>query len=505
MRKNILYIAALCCLLLVGCSSDEEIFQPHDTVPVTSALALQVKESGYRNTVTTRSSEEMSEDELATRFTDGDRLGLIIEAAGSVEHVVYTYSSSQWTSSASLYYDPEATYAAYYPYRPEFDGKSLEEVEAAFSPMQDQSDYATGYAASDFMMCRNVVCDTEEMLLQINLVHQYSLLRMPLQLPMTVTCGGKQYPFTISATDVAFHIDGKPYRAWIDGDGYARLILKSTTTSTAVKAAYTYTCIDETSRGEYSVTASALQSGMYHDLSSPLIKDFGVYAQTRTGDYYINSEYEGNPYYLIPGEVTDIQEAKDNCIGIVLKAGRDREGSWADNCDYKLKGSTTSMSEVHGYVLALRDANGGNTCKWESNKTEVDCDKSQTTGFNGYSNTQTIIKYNKDNQIGQELQDAFPAVYHATIGYDGQCQAPANTSGWFLPSGGQCNYWLHNRDVILRSIQNARGDGWQDKYWSSSNDSDEPTRYAYYLHMSDGRMGSFGKKGTNAVRAVLAF
>lgn len=499
MRKNILYIAALCCLLLAGCSSDEEIFQPHDTVPVTSALVLQVTESGYRNTVTTRSSEEMSEDELATRFTDGDRLGLIIEAADSVEHVVYTYSGSRWTSSVSLYYDPDATYSAYYPYRPEFDGKSLKEVEAAFSPMQDQSDYATGYAASDFMMCRDVACDTEQKALQINLKHQYSLLRMPLQLPMTVTCGGKQYPFTISATDVAFHIGDIPYRAWIDGNGYARLILKSTTTSTAVKAAYTYTCMEETSRGEYSVTASGLQSGMYHDLSSPLIKDFGVYAQTHPGDYYINSEYEDKPYYLIPGEVTDIKEVKDNCIGIVLKAGCDTEGSWADNCDYKLKGTTNSMSKIHGYVLALHDANGG--CQWGSYGTEVGCDRNQTTGFNGYSNTQTIVA----KAQGGTLQNAFPAAYYATTGYDEQYPAPANTSGWFLPSGGQCQYWFNNRDVILRSIQNAGGDGWKDWYWSSSEGSGDPASNAYDLSMRYGNMDYDRKYLRLAVRACLAF
>lgn len=500
MKRNILYITALYCLLLAGCSSDEEIFQPHDTVPVTSALVLQVTESGYRNTVTTRSSEEMSEDELATRFTGGDRLGLIIETAGSVEHVVYTYNGWQWTSSASLYYDPDATYSAYYPYRSEFDGKTPDEVSAAFSPMQDQSDYATGYAASDFMMCRDVTWDTGQKALQINLEHQYSLLRMPLQLPMTVTCGGEQYQFTISATDVAFHIGGQPYRAWIDGDGYARLILKSTAPQTEVKAAYTYTCMDETSRGEYSATTLMLQSGMYHDLSSPLIKDFGVYARIRTGDYYIASEYNGNPYYLIPGEVTDIKEAKDNCIGVVLKAGRDNEGSWADNGTYKLKDGTAPMSEVHGYVLALRDAHGG--CPWGSYGTEVGCDRNQTTGFNGYSSTQTIVAFNKAQ--GGNLQDAFPAAYYAT-NYETVCSAPDNTSGWFLPSGGQCKYWLDNRDVILRSIQNAGGDGWQNYYWSSSERSYYPARDAYYLDMRYGYMNFDFKSNDRAVRACLAF
>lgn len=499
MKKNILYITALYCLLLAGCSSDEEIFQPHDTVPVTSALALQVKESGYRNTAATRSSEEKSEEELVTRFTGGDRLGLIIETAGSVEHVVYTYNGSQWTSSASLYYDPDATYTAYYPYRSEFDGKTPDEVSAAFSPMQDQSDYATGYAASDFMMCRNVAWNTGQKALQINLEHQYSLLRMPLQLPMTVTCGGEQYQFTISATDVAFHIGGQPYRAWIDGDGYARLILKSTATQTEVKAAYTYTCMDETSRGEYSATTLMLQSGMYHDLSSPLIKDFGVYARTRTGDYYIASEYDGNPYYLIPGEVTDIKEAKDNCIGVVLKAGRDTEGNWADNGTYTLKNNTTSMSEIHGYVLALRDANGG--CQWGSFGTVVGCDRNQTTGFNGYSNTQIIVA----KAQGGNLQDAFPAAYHAAIGYEAQYPAPANTSGWFLPSGGQCQYWLNHREVIFRSIQNAGGDGWKDWYWSSSESSYDPAGSAYYLSMRYGYMYYDFKYDGRAVRACLAF
>ena len=198
---------------------------------------------------------------------------------------------------------------------------------------------------------------------------------------------------------------------------------------------------------------------------------------------------------------TAIENNKGTCIGIVLKVGRDTEGSWADNCVYTLKGSATSMSEVHGYVLALRDAHDG--CQWGSFETKVGCDRNQTTGFNGYSSTQTIVAFNKAQ--GGNLQNAFPAVYYATTGYEAQYPAPANTSGWFLPSGGQCQYWLNHKDIILRSIQNAGGDVWKDWYWSSSESSSNPAYSACYLTMRNCSMYRGSKDRDYAVRACLAF
>ena len=214
-----------------------------------------------------------------------------------------------------------------------------------------------------------------------------------------------------------------------------------------------------------------------------------------TGDFY----FSDGTFADKSTELASWQKAA--CIGVVLKKGRDVSGDWADNGTYTLKNNTTSMSEIHGYVLALRDANGG--CQWGSFGTEVGCDRSLTTGFNGYSSTHTIITFNKDK--GWNLQDAFPAAYHAAIGYEAQYPAPANTSGWVLPSGGQCKYWLNNKDVILRSIQNAGGEGWKDWYWSSSEFSSDPAYSAYLLDMRRGRMSYGGKGYSAAVRACLAF
>ena len=235
-------------------------------------------------------------------------------------------------------------------------------------------------------------------------------------------------------------------------------------------------------------------------------------ADLKPGDYFYRTT--GNEWAVSDGGLRKIyadgttewesdktpDNSKGTCIGIVLKVGRDTEGSWADNCVYKLKGSATSMSEVHGYVLALRDAHG--SCQWGSYGTMVSCDINQTTGFNGYSSTQTIVAFNKDKNWN--LSDAFPAVYHA-VNYETVCSAPDNTSGWFLPSGGQCQYWLNNKNVILRNIQNAGGDGWKDKYWSSSEDSRIPAYGAYYLNVRSGGMNGVYKYDDRAVRACLAF
>ncbi|WP_288612210.1 hypothetical protein [uncultured Bacteroides sp.] len=213
-----------------------------------------------------------------------------------------------------------------------------------------------------------------------------------------------------------------------------------------------------------------------------------------TGDFY----FSDGSFADKSTELASWQKAA--CIGVVLKKGRDDSGDWADNGNYTLKDGTTLMPEVHGYVLALRDAN--ERCQWGSYEIEVGCDKNNNSGFNGYSNTQTIIAFNKDKNWN--LPDALPAVYYAT-NHETVCPAPSKTSGWFLPSGGQCQYWLNKRDVILTSILNAGGDGWKDEYWSSSEYGRTPESRAYFFDWIFGGMYGGFKRSKFAVRACLAF
>lgn len=221
-------------------------------------------------------------------------------------------------------------------------------------------------------------------------------------------------------------------------------------------------------------------------------------AQAAVGDFYMNDgSLVGKDENL-----TDVQQAA--CLGIVLKVSRDVDGNWKDDCGYKLKDGQTEMSTVHGYVLALYDANGGSYCQWGYG-TQVGTSQESTTGFYGYKDTQKI-KARDDYSASN-----FPAAYWTSVDYEtresGKYADPTNSSGWFLPSGGQCQYWYNNRDILLAQVRKATGNSSykESYYWSSSEHGGYPSSFAWYLHFGYGSMGWGSKDVDRYVRSCLAF
>ncbi|WP_075558050.1 fimbrillin family protein [Parabacteroides timonensis] len=484
MKKHILYIVALCGLLFVGCCTEEEIDTPQKGNDTPFALALQVEAEGYSSSTGTRASES----ELTTSFAIGDQLALIIDyESGSPEHVIYTYGSTGWTTSATVYYDPKASYSAYYPYQKGMTGKTLEEIKEAFTPKEDQSDYATGYAASDLMACESPMWNKDKKNLQITLSHQFILLRME-RISMTCTCDGRGYQFKAPLSNVAFYIDGKPYRPWMEDEEekYARLIVKSA--DREIKVACN-NVVDNT-RIKLDFGHETLSAGQYYNFTFAF--DIGPYSFVRIGDYYIQKNESEK--YFIPREVDVLDgDIKENCLGVVLKVGRDTDGDWKDDCDYKCKDGS-DMPVIQGYVLALHDANNGNTCIWSNNyKSTDEMNKEENTGFYGYKNTIAINKY----------QESHPAT-DAIAGYEKSHPAPKKSSGWFLPSSGQCQYWVNNRVIISASVQKITGVNMLERqYWTSSEKA-EPRTMAYINQVTS--IGFMLKnQGLYYVRACFAF
>lgn len=503
--KRFIYMAAAFSLLLCGCSKEDAYPQDDADNAIGTVLSLQVNAAAYQSSTGTRATDAGT----TTTFTSGDRLGVIItHQSGSTEHTVYTYNGSAWTSSVPAYYDPQDTYAAYYPYRESLQGKSLADVKAAFTPLTDQSDYANGYAASDLMTCESATPNTTNKTLSITLTHAFSMLRMPANIPVKIKCGDSNtYEYSVPGTDIAFHIGDVPYRAWVDGDGYARLIVSNSGSGIAVKSCYTF----QGKRAETGCTISSFASGQYYTVALPRA-DLGEYqlSDARVGDFYIKSS-DGQSGFVFPKEALSLPESlKSSCLGVVLKVGKDGSDDWKDDCQYKKKDGSTTMPTINGYVLALYDANNGSDCQWGSSGTQVDptdMNRDQNTGFYGYKNTQAIISFNEGKS--GTLSSAFPATYHATEGYEASHSAPANSSGWFLPSAGQCKYWLNYKETLLASVRKATGDSsysWKSYYWSSSENSDYPARNAWgaAFYRSDVYIGGKNDRG-NYVRSCLAF
>ena len=514
MKRNLLHTIWVAAAVLLAASCEREEL-PGVGADGTQTLAITVTDGGYapadRNGGSPAGAPQTRavENGYITKFTADDACGLYIVRGGELAYANVKLTATAATDG-TLTWQPEAgvtltgglngeAYYLYYPYQEDADMKDQTDASATddaafFAPLitgwipkADQSIYTTGYTASDLMTATGTATkDGSTLKLSFAMTHRMALA--VIELPKTKyvfsnTPGIPDYTVLTSADFTGSQ--AKPYRMT---DGSYRYIVNPTATAPEITGSYAG------GSKEFTFTPSATPGGYKTykiDGGGVVVKQYNL----QVGDYFLA---DGN---LLPKETDEatVKNADVAAIGIVLKAGRDTEGNWADNGDYKLKGSATSMSEVHGYVLALRDAHAN--CPWGSFVTEVGCDRNQTTGFNGYSSTQTIVA----KVQGGNLQDAFTAAYYATTGYEAQYPAPANTSGWFLPSGGQCKYWLNHRKVILRSIQNARGDGWKYGYWSSSESSYRPARDAYYLSMRSDSMYDDSKRYDRAVRACLAF
>ena len=298
---------------------------------------------------------------------------------------------------------------------------------------------------------------------------------------------GQQYTFNITVKQGYLVVVAKVSGEWLDDGSTDVLGLRPFQTFTA----------DELKPGDY----------FYR-------KDDGSWDTSDGGLRALYAEGYGEGYDVDNGSVNSrmygcVQEnilpdlARGECVGIVVKVGKDVTGDFIDNCDYKQMDGATPLS-VRGYVLALNETKD---VAWSKNNVAIGTYYNYSKVFYGYSDTKKIIDYATSK--GQDLQTNFPAAYYATAGYEQT--APTTTSGWFLPALGQGAYWVKIQIVLLSGIRNATGQN--DFSWL--NEYDSPVGYWSSSEVKDGAglaqvISASGGHGTNkysqfSVRPWLAF
>lgn len=501
MKTNILYLSLfyiLSAVSLCGCSNDDEPVATDGTT-----LTVIARADGFISTDGTPQTRA-SESDYTTNFVKDDRIGVFAMKNGKVitgcKNVPCTYDGTSW--SGTVYKYPGATYFAYYPYEEDLntsDITSTNDIVTTFNTnvtaATDQSTYAN-YTACD-LMTTDDVSPTSGTSLSFSFKHQMSLIEifLPVQ-KFKTTSDASAYEYSAPILGAAFSLTSnssgattiKPYPM---GNGVYRYIVPA---SASVTISGAFDTADDGKTIEYSKASLSLSAGNYKRLnvtydgaSAPIERPLAV------GDFYYS---DGS---ICPGDVSN--PPSESCIGIVLRVGYD--GS-KDDSEYVSKGGQ-SMSPIHGYVLALYDANGGSTCKWGPSE-ETGTKTDQDSRFDGYKNTQIIKTYATNNS--KDLQNDFPATYHVTDGYESQYPAPSNSSGWFLPSGGQCKCWLGNGTVLLASVQKAIGNSsykWKSWYWSSSERASNSTSNVYAVSFTYSMVAGMTKSNTGYVRACLAF
>lgn len=168
-------------------------------------------------------------------------------------------------------------------------------------------------------------------------------------------------------------------------------------------------------------------------------------------------------------------------------------------------GATGNSTYNRALVMAMKDANKGNTCAWKTANGTLDNSVQYTNSSNFTSEDGSIYISSRNNST-------WPA-FQAAISNNG-ILAPSGTSGWFLPSAYQWNLMVNSMGsyTALRDCFASRGgtnilgaseNGW---YWSVSEYN---ANFAWYFTLHNGAWNcSSSNKTNNAaqhVRSCLAF
>lgn len=456
MKTNILYfplLVLLSAVSLCGCSNDDE---PVVTATDGTTLTVIARADGFAPTDGTAHTgtpqTRATESGYTTTFVKGDQIGVFAVKNGSIitgcQNVQLTYDGTSWSGSAPVYKYAGATYFAYYPYTADMNSKtSVDDIVTAFNTTvtaaTDQSTYAK-YTACDLMTAtaESPISGTS---LSFSFTHKMSLIEisLPAQKCKSTNDAGA-YEYSTPALNSTFSLTpgsgsgATTIKPCPMGNGVFRYIVPASTSGVTVSGAFN---IADGKTIEYSKSSLSLSAGNYKRLNVTYDGANTVVVRAlAVGDFYYS---DGS---ICPGDAGN--PPSEGCIGIIYSTDANRIGTAAKNA-LATKGITTP----HGLVMALTNASDG--CQWgneskdenssgnagEPFKANTDQLKKQYENVNGYAETHWIInEYGKNGNTA--LQNTYTAFYHAnrygtTDSGTAQYAAPANTTGWFIPSMGQ--------------------------------------------------------------------
>ena len=244
----------------------------------------------------------------------------------------------------------------------------------------------------------------------------------------------------------------------------------------------------------------------------------GSETEPKIGDYYYSDGTwsDGGLRKLLADGTMEWAETKPEpesgktVIAIVFHAGHHAN----DGSDYSATG--IGSEKCHGYAVALTDATSSH-CRWGFNGTKLGCCPTDGSGDNystpdidwsGYAWTQKIITAaGGKEKLNATEQSGYPATYYAVVDYENnKAQAPANSSGWFLPSIGQMWNVYQNRTSLFDGKTGVSGLQ-RDWYWSSSELYSSPANNVLCVgvQLGGGVYRSPKDLRDSYVRPVLAF
>lgn len=489
-------VALLLLVLLAAACTGEDDFAtlPDEGTASAAPLTITVTDGAYApapepdggNTPDTRAVERG----YGTEFTKGDKIGLYVVEDGVIvtSNLCLTLSDyGNWESSTAVYYTPNRTYYAYYPWQSdEYMASKIDvgnndffaPLVASWSPKTDQR-YYTDYTASDLMTATGK-CTTEantgDYKLDFIMSHRMALAIVKIN---TV----KKFTKATGDNKIKYHSKaGLPQlNAYYCKDGY-RYLVNTETTKTPIAMSLRY--VGEPNESNFSIPYENLKSGQYRNFNLQNVQNPDPEERKmKFGDYFME---DGT---IVPKEASAIPEG---CIGVVILIYNPTGNDNILKIDYP--------NCNHGVVLALKNAG---ISSWSDVNEKVNDwtnsdqpeDKLQYININntstgGYSKTMVLKAYNS------AFADKKVQAVEVACSYDKVVPPPTNSSCWYCPS--KLNLFYLDSSINGQLVK-AGGESIEE-FWTST----EYNASASWCSVSHSQY-SIAKNQKYKVRPVLAF
>lgn len=465
MKLNILHILGVATTLLAaGCAQEE--LQKTDTEKL-SELAVSVTDGGYiSEDAVSDAPTRITDNDYRTEFTAGDACGLYIVRDGKIiaENIKLTAagtgSNVAWNTNAGVELFGglvDEDYYLYYPYQESMDGKisPAATTDAEFfaplikdwQPQADQSDYETGYAASDLMTAEGrLERNGDTFSLNFNMYHRMSLVIIELDKTVyNFTNTDPALPPYVIPTPVEFKGEYLPYIT--EEVSYRYIVNLNADNDVEIKGSY------ENGNKIFTLVPANISSGSY----KTYLVDNAVI--TRITDHYLQpGDFFMSDGSLVKKGTSLSWEQRNDCVGVVFYAGHNPY----DYTDY----SDTGIGKVkcNGYVMAVK--NLSISVYWSTEDVKYDIITSTSLGkWDGYANMLSF----KNNDVYNKYPAAAACLLYGI-------EVPSGTTSWYLPSIAQLLEIINSYETDLKQSvgcfsSDFKGSASGKWYWSSTSGS----------------------------------
>lgn len=431
---NILYrslhLAGLL-LVIASCGKDEAVMPAG--AEVGQSLTISIIDSGHASAE--GPATRTVEDGYTTKFSEGDVCGLFMFRGGQAVYSNLKLTAETDAATGRLVWKPETgkslagglpdeNYYIYYPYQSDMAGKTAASTGAtltdaeffaplidSWQPRKDQSAYEA-YAASDLMTANgSVETGTDNSLtLTFSMTHRMALAVV--ELPAFVYRFTNQHsiPDYVISGPTEFDSEALPC---LISDGTCRYLFHPS-------AGMELSAYNDSRQCEFSIEIQPNQiAGGSYRLYKPNGGRVVKLHTLQVGDFFLADGH------LLPYDTDKEKVQASNVVGIVFQTNPARVG----DAEKKVLGG-----EAHALVMALKNA-AVDVTFWITRPTEsyLPTCRSKADGYNdisGYWNSERMRKACGDFSN-------YPAL-KAADEYNKYYPVPATTTGWYLPSSGQC-------------------------------------------------------------------